>query len=203
MKSHLLARSQELSEWLDRTINGLEIKYEDRARLAAACLDIALEHHRALGVLIAHSLNGSAFALVRLLFESYVRGVWIHRCASPEDLAALQADQLDCKFYELVDAIERTPAYSEERVLSEVKRNSWGAMNSFTHSGFLQIVRRLTVDAVTPNYSDAEIAEALTFANTIALLTAVAITAVAERDDISQTVLNKAKDVWTDPTVRA
>ena len=42
-------------------------------------------------------------------------------------------------------------------------------LNSFTHPGGLQIVRRFTGDEVKPNYSEGEIAEAL-FAATWVLL---------------------------------
>ena len=57
-------------------------------RLAEGCLDVALEHHRAIVLLISHALYGSAFALIRLLFEAYMmRGLWLHRCASEAALA--------------------------------------------------------------------------------------------------------------------
>jgi hypothetical protein len=77
--------SQSLIRWLDSAIDGVELQANDRVRIAGACLDLAMEHHKAIVVLAAHQLFGSAFALARPVFEAYVRGVWLHRCASRAD----------------------------------------------------------------------------------------------------------------------
>jgi hypothetical protein len=44
----LVAESGQLIRWLDDRIDGLEVKLDDRARLAAACLDMALDYHKAI-----------------------------------------------------------------------------------------------------------------------------------------------------------
>ena len=72
-------KSEELIQWLDRQIDGLDISSDERTRLAAGCLDMALEHQKAIVLLVAKSLCGSAFSIARLIFEAYVRGVWLHR----------------------------------------------------------------------------------------------------------------------------
>jgi len=70
-----IQKSEQLIQWLDQNIHGLEIKSDDRSRLAAGCLDIALEHQKSIVLLTEHRLYGSAATLVRLIFEAYVRGV--------------------------------------------------------------------------------------------------------------------------------
>ena len=45
---------------MDRKIDGLEISSDDRTRLSAACFDVALEHQKAIVLLISEKLIGSA-----------------------------------------------------------------------------------------------------------------------------------------------
>jgi hypothetical protein len=40
----IINKSEELIQWLDTQIDGLEIASEEKIRLAAGCLDMALEH---------------------------------------------------------------------------------------------------------------------------------------------------------------
>ena len=68
MTAKLVKETEELISWLDKSIDGVEIKNEARSRLAGACLVIALEHQKAIMLLVKHSLYGPAFALVRLIF---------------------------------------------------------------------------------------------------------------------------------------
>lgn len=82
----IINKSEELILWLDTQIDGLEIASEERIRLAAGCLDMALEHQKAIMLLVANKLYGSAFSLARLIFEAYVRGVWLQMCASETEI---------------------------------------------------------------------------------------------------------------------
>jgi hypothetical protein len=49
----------------------------------------------------------------------------------------------------------------------------WKALNSYTHSGALQLTRRFTFDEVKPNYTEHELAQALSAATAILLLCSV------------------------------
>jgi hypothetical protein len=190
----LIHKSEQLIQWLDQCIDGIEITSEERIRLAAGCLDTALEHHKAVLLLVAKSLFGSAFALIRLLFEAYIRGIWLHRCASDSDLKLFKAEKLDKKFGAFIKDIE-TIAGFEERVLSNTKTKSWKAMNSYTHSGFMQVVRRNTASTIEPNYTEDEILEALNFANAIGLLSALEISHLARSEELANSILEKAEGI--------
>jgi hypothetical protein len=65
-------------------------------------------------------------------------------------------------------------------------------MNSYTHSGYLQVVRRITANSIEPNYSEAEITEALNFANTVGLMSAIEVALLARRYEIANAFLEKA-----------
>jgi hypothetical protein len=159
-----IQESEELIQWLDKNIDGVEIKSNDRSRIAAGSLDMVLEHQKAIVLLTSHCLYGSAAALVRLIFESYVRGVWFYYSASDEELHEFKNDRLDKTFNELIKDIEKHEAFSEG-ILSDVKKLSWKVMNSFTHGGFYQVVRRNKETEIAPNYSNEEIINALESAN--------------------------------------
>lgn len=81
-----IIKSEALIQWMDQRIDGLEIRSDERTRISAACFDVALEHQKSIVLLIANHLVGSAFSLVRVLFETYIRGLWLERCASETEI---------------------------------------------------------------------------------------------------------------------
>lgn len=184
-------RSRGLLRWFNQRIDGVEIKTTLRGRLIAASLDIALEHQRAIVTLISsRKADGSAFALLRLLFETYVRGVWLHHCASDQDLQRVKRDKLKKEFGALIADLERCPPFAVG-VLSTVKRRSWRAMNSYTHSGYLQLVRRNTATTIEANYTEDEVLEVLDAANVIGFWAAVAIADLAGDVALANRILQK------------
>jgi hypothetical protein len=191
-----LSKSEGLIQWIDAKIDAAVISSGLRFRLAAGCLDVAHEHHKAIVLLVANRLYGSAFSLVRLIFEAYVRGAWLHQRANDADLRRFESDNVDKTFAALVDEIEELDPF-QSRILSAAKSQSWAAMNSFTHSGFSQVVRRNTPDSIEPDYSEGEILEALRFANAIALLSAAEIALLARNDRLASEILERSKSEWT------
>lgn len=178
-----LAAAESLVVWIAQKIEGLDIPSSDRNRIAIGCLHQVAEHQQAIALLVRHGLYGSAFSLVRPLFETYIRGVWLRNCASDVELAQFQAGKIEKTFAQLIDDVEALEGYAVG-VLSEVKQNSWVAMNDFTHGGFRQAVRRNTGDAITSNYAVAEVTEALNFSGAIGLLAATEVILTAGRIDM-------------------
>ena len=160
--------------------------------MAGGCLDQALEHQKAIVLLVRRHHFGSALALIRVAFESYVRGVWLHQCATDTELSNYTRDKLKKEFYQLIAEVETTEAF-KEGVLSAIKKRSWKAMNSFTHSGYSQAVRRNTQDSIEPNYEEKEVLEVLQFSNAIALLSCIEIASLANNVDLAYEFLKKAK----------
>jgi hypothetical protein len=190
--AQLLKESEQLTDWFDISLNGVELKAEMRSRLAGGCLDIALEHHRAIITLISQALYGSAFSLVRSLFEAYVRGVWLHRSASDADLERFKKDTLHKEFGTLIRDLEKIDGF-ESHVLSATKTRSWDALNSYTHSGYLQIVRRNTEATIEPNYAEDEMVEVLDFVNAVGLLSALETALLSGNKQLACAFLDKAQ----------
>jgi hypothetical protein len=126
-----------------------------------AYVDIVLEHHEAIYLLIKCKLYGSAFALMRSLFETTFRALWINKCATQDKIEEV-ASRDNAKFpcvAQMVASIDHS--YSTDSFFRSIKTASWVAMCSYTHSGLLQITRRFSGNEVKPNYGDAEILEVL------------------------------------------
>lgn len=188
----IIDKSEELIQWIDKQIDGLEITSEERVRLAAGCLDMVLEHQKAIVLLVANKLYGSAFSLARLIFEAYVRGIWLQMCASDTEIEKYKKDKLEKDFSTLIKDIESCNGF-EEGILSTAKAANWISMNSFTHSGYLQAVRRNKEETIEPNYTDVEIIELLNIANALGMLSALQIALLADKKELANGMLEKSK----------
>ena len=187
-----IRKSESLIQWMDQKIDGLEISSDDRTRISAACFDIALEHQKSIVLLIAHSLFGSAFSLVRILFEAYIRGLWIGKCATDKEIEDFKKNKLAKTFATLIEEIEQQDGF-QEGVLSRAKTATWKAMSSYTHSGFFQSVRRNKDETIEPNYDDDEILEVLGFSDSIGMLTALQIALISGKVELANDLLEKSK----------
>lgn len=167
-------QSEKLIQWLDKRIEKLSIPAKHRARVAASCLDVSLEHHKSIVLLTRESYYGSAFALIRLQFEAYIRGVWLLYCASDSELEKFTNDKLAKTFGNLISDLEDHDAFNVG-VLSNIKVEAWNAMNSFTHTGLLQVIRRSTATEIAPNYPEEEIVGTLDSADSTAFLATLPI----------------------------
>lgn len=182
---NLVTKSNELIQWLDEHVYDLNL-IEDahsRSRLAVSCFYVALEHHRAIVLLISHNLHGSARSLIRILFDAFIRGLWLYRCASDDDLEYFKKkDKLKKEIEERIKDIEERSG-GDEMILSMIKSHAWSAMCSYTHTGMSQLSRYNSSEAIEPNFNEDEIIEALNFANVFGLQSALWMNSVSSNTD--------------------
>ena len=153
---------------------------------------IATDHHHGIVVLLGADLYASAFALLRVSFEAYVRGEWLSLCATDAGVEDFLRGKEPPSFGQLLKAIEETPGF-QEQVLSQIKKKSWDAMCDYTHTGGLHVQRWMTADGIEPNYSRGEVLEVLKFADIIASLSVLGALTLAGDEHMAQTVLNGFK----------
>lgn len=160
---------------------------------------MAQEHHQAILMLLTqtHPFHASAFALVRPVFESYLRGVWLAHCAVDADLEHFAHGNNPPKMPTMLAAIEQTPGFGSGR-LSAIYTQSWSAMCAYTHTGSLQILRWNTGDALQPDYSDAEVDEVLSFIGVFALLSTLGLAAISANESLAARVLAQAQEFGYD-----
>jgi hypothetical protein len=164
-------RLVQLVDWIDENTAGLAFPADDRTMLSIGCFDVAIEHQAAITLLTSAAIYGSAFALLRVLTESVVRGLWLHACATDAELAKFKRGKLDKPFATLIEEYELkigTPS----GVLSNFKATAWDAFNGFTHTGFHQVSRRHSPGRIEGSYPDQEIVKALGVAGALGLIAA-------------------------------
>jgi hypothetical protein len=176
--------------WIDERFSGIDLPADPRVRIASGCLDIALEHQAAIALLVKNEMLGSAFALMRVIVESVVRGMWFARCATGEELDKFQKDKLEPSFSLLVKALERGTG---SNTLSRMHETSWNALCGFTHTGFHQIRRRNSEDTTAPDYPEAEVIQVLNFAASMGLIAAVELATLAGNEPLMQEALERSR----------
>ena len=182
----------EYVEWLRQQVHEKQLPATVRVRAAGGCLALSQEHHHSIVFLVEYELYGSAFALVRLAFEAYVRGEWLALCASDKTVADFLAGREPPKIDTLLAELAKTPAFSEN-VLSTVKAKSWRAMCDYTHTGGRHVQRWNSADAIEPSYDDAEIREVLSFAAVIGSLSVIGLATLAGDEQLALRVLEKVQ----------
>ena len=177
-------------EWLRVQVHEMILPATERARVSAACLALAQDHHHAIVLLAEEHLYGSAFALVRVAFEAYVRGLWLGSCATDAQVAEFAKGEEPPRFGTLLQEVEQLPAFASG-TLSSIKKAHWSSMCAYTHSGGLHAQRWQTATAVEPNYSHSEVNDVLSMAEIIGSLSAVAIAALANDDRTANSILEQ------------
>lgn len=194
MPQIFITKAFELHDWIAQRLNGLDIPRERRILLAVSCYDVVIEHHVGIATLLRSRINGSAFALVRPIFETFVRGVWLRRCATEDQINQFISDKLDLCFYQLLESIEKLDAY-QDGTLSNLKKSAWRAMNGYTHGGMQQAGRRTNGAYIEPDFPPEEIVEVVKLAGTFALLAFQQIAFEAARMDLVNEALERLKGV--------
>lgn len=187
-----LAKSEALINWLDSKIDGLAVPASDRTRLAGGCIDAAMEHHKAVVLLVANRLYGSALAMVRPTFEAYLRGAWLHQCADSGNLDRFKVGKLELKMGTVIADLEATPSF-ECGTLLKAKKAGWTKMCDFTHTGVQQAIRRNKQESIEPDYDDSELIEALGFADAIGAMCAIEIAHLGQHLHLAQDVFERIK----------
>jgi hypothetical protein len=92
-----------------KILNDTRYSGADWTVVVAGMIHQAIEHHDSIILFIRSRLTGSASALVRLVVEILVRGVWFTCCATkPQVIKFIKKDQIDLTFGGMSDAIDQS-----------------------------------------------------------------------------------------------
>lgn len=153
--SHALARADELDAALMRAIDAAHFRaYDDSARIIASvsAARVALEHGRALRVLVADGLPTAALSLMRLQHEALTRALWLLYAADDTAIAKLaapltrEAEAAAGKLPMMADMLKQLatkPAAAKALIgLLAFKDNNAAALNSYVHGGIHALQRQ-------------------------------------------------------------
>ncbi len=169
-------------------IDDLPIDGSDKNRAAAGCLQISIEHHASIELLVSHVHHrGSAAALVRPQFEAFLRGAWLHRCATEEKATAFLNDKDPPSPAVQIKELEQHEFF-KNGYLTLLKAKLWDGLCSYTHAGGLHVTRRISATEIVANYSDEEMIEMLEICNLVALVAAYEITEISKNTSASNSI---------------
>jgi hypothetical protein len=167
----VIEKTSVMKSRLGRLVTGFDYPTDEKSQILLAYHSIMAEHHSAIFLLIQNDLCGSAFALVRPVYELLYRAHWLVACANDKHITGIfDGKDVFPKMPDLVIDIDR--AYQSDGFWGTIKEAVWSPMNDYTHSGIRQIGRRFTGNEVMQNYEIGEILEVLNGVNVALILTA-------------------------------
>jgi hypothetical protein len=156
-----------------------EYPADTKTVMVVGYVDLALEHHNAIWLLKDAALYGSAFALVRPVFDAWLRALWINAIATTEQIEQASHDKLrfppidkmldDIKGVYFGHAEQDAEFAAVVNRFFEYLRPLWRVLSGYTHPGSRQLGRRFTGGQVKASYTEFEIAQALNL-STMALM---------------------------------
>jgi hypothetical protein len=180
-----------LIEETDRHLDDLSVAWNDRHEIALKCLHLTLEHANACLLLVQHGFIGTAAALRRVTFESYIRGLWVFRVASDSEIQSFRKDKVP-KISELLSGLEKIPFLYKE-YFEAVRTKHLRIMHSLTHTGIAQLVHRRDKDEIAANYSEDTCLEIVQWASGLRMNAAVTIYCIGNRRDLAEEVIGLHK----------
>jgi hypothetical protein len=152
---------------------------DTRTVLVIGAADQALEHHEAIWRLRESKLNGSALAMIRLVYDAMFRALWINAVATDEQVELAGDDELNWLRIPVRNDIKRVyfGKLEDPKKAAELDKvfgkELWKILSSYTHSGARQLARRFSFDEVKPSYTDHELAQAFSAATEALLFCSV------------------------------
>ena len=156
-----------------------EYSADTKTVLVVGYVDLALEYHKAIWVLKDSKLYGAAFALVRPVFDAWMRALWINAIATAEQIEQARRDELHWPKMDkmLADIKEVYFGHAEQdaEFAAVVERffqfltPLWRVLSGYAHPGARQLARRFTGAQVKASYTEQEIKQALNL-STMALM---------------------------------
>lgn len=150
-------------------LSGATMPSSQRYDLVWAYVSIAIKHHEGIYILVDQNIMAPAFALLRSQIETFYRGLWVNLIATDEQVIAIRDrdEEPFPRFRQM--ATDLDAAYGAGGWLKGFA-DRWAALNSYTHSGLLQLGQQFRADGtVGPNYSDAAIVELLVISGTTSI----------------------------------
>lgn len=174
--------------------NDIEVLATAKNRAAAACFVIAQDHHAAIVFLMKNTFYSSSFALLRVLFEAYLRGLWLKHCATEAQANEFFQGAEPPKT--MVAEIEETADFSSG-VLSNIKKANWKFLCDFTHTGGQHLQRWQSHSSVEPKFEEVELEEFLNSAELFGAMAGLAQVQLGESGNTGADVLQLINKRWS------
>lgn len=182
----------DLVRLLSDKIDGIDAPASERSVLALSCLYASLDHHAGLVLLFGTGLFAPAFALIRPLYEGFIRGTWLGFCATDEQILAFGHGSEPPKISEMIESIESSSPFGGTATLSEAHKRNWSSLCGFAHNSVQQSLLAIQPNEIARNCSREKLNEALGYSGSVATLAAIVVCAVAGKDEVAGELLDEA-----------
>ncbi|MBU4526545.1 MAG: hypothetical protein KUA37_02060 [Desulfomicrobium sp.] len=175
---------KELLEKFRFEMDGMAFNNNDKNRLSAALFDISLDHSRAIIKLLdAENPNcPSAYALVRPMFECFLRASWIFDCSSISEIECIKKqDKFPLSYEKMLLAVEKSNQWPE--TLTQAFNRGKNNLHSFTHGGMQLVSRRFEGNFLIHNIDQDEIQDLIKFIVLISFMSFIGIVRVSETNE--------------------
>lgn len=183
-----LAQATQRATEIAETLHGRCIKGDLRSRLCAACFAVSQQHHNSVLILLDHTppLQATAFALLRPLMESTMKGLWLSHVASDEQVQTYIQSGTKLDMASMINAVGKAVGLNAHSAIY----SHWHSLSAYTHTGEHQVQRWLLTEDIEPCYSASELSELVKLSCGIAELSLQGVLAISsmrqtENPDVS------------------
>ncbi len=150
-----IIRAQQLATWLHGRVNNAALPSSLRMHTALAILQLAEDIVDGILVLLSSRLPGPALSLARPMLEGYVRGYWLRRFATDDQIAEFRRGKCP-NFPALLKAIPDDLASGGAWIHANVRSNL-PSFHDLTHGGSEHVKRRDGAEYIEPSYPETEL----------------------------------------------
>lgn len=159
-----IATNEELFFEIEAKVSQIKISDSDlKSMLFAAFLQDALSHFISINILIEKKLFNTAFALVRIFFDTIIRALYAVYILDTGTFNKMYTNTIDWDFPKTKVMCSELDKYFGEDIFEKIRTNSYGTMCDYTHIGKTQIARHFDEpnDLIKPHFDDSLIVDTL------------------------------------------
>lgn len=191
---------------ISEVLEGMKVDGSDRVLLSVMLHDVVFDNQRAIFDLVQLGHFGPASALLRVLFEAHVKGIWLFSCATDKQVQQYKKDNVksrvnlkhEIRFQEMISDIEKEMPHLNGS-LSDFKNNHWKGLNSLTHSGTKQLTYQFWNGEMRRKYPIDYAETLLDFAKTLSIHSLGSLGKIVENTKIIQCCVKLSDELIAQP----
>lgn len=164
---------------LDELRREVDISIIKRTFFALCLYEVVVYHAKGICLLLSNGIYPPAAALLRPLFEGYLRAEWILKSATDSEIEKFAGDKFEKTIKELIKAVDNTiDTTGNTALFGAIYGRLKTQLHGFTHGGVVQASRMFDGKDVGLNYSEDDKLIIVYMAGLMALLANANINAI-------------------------
>lgn len=190
-----LKQSAFVDQAITSLVNRVSMVNTDRRRLSGGAFLVALDIHASMLSLAQRGNYPSMFILSRPIWEANIRGYWLLKCATDDQLTLFLKDRDKLKAWKMIEELEAAGSF-ERGSLSAIHSNNWPRLNTMTHVSGPLIARCNSTKEIAYDFDAGEIIEVLQNGTAVAILAACGIAESAVDHAMALELSNLMRDTF-------